>query len=261
MITSHNHAAYVIEAVRSALAQTKAPREVVVVDDGSTDGSVQLLRELELAEPLVRVVSQPNQGVILARNRALQEATADWVALLDSDDALEPTFIESTWAGLVQQADPRVAFVYTDALLVGATTRIVTSRSFSPFALSLGNYVVNCCLLSRDAALAVDGYDVAFQEAGHEDWDFFLRLSEAGFRGLYVPGALLRYRQHDAGSRNARSVAVEGHVIRQMIARHPKTSGRPLRRRILLGESAALRTLMATRRAVVRAMRARRASP
>ncbi|WP_295935828.1 glycosyltransferase family A protein [uncultured Alistipes sp.] len=78
--------------VRSVLAQTLPPTEIVIVDDGSTDGSAGIVRSI--TSPLIKLVQQANGGECAARNRAIAESTGDYIALLDADDEWEPGFLE-----------------------------------------------------------------------------------------------------------------------------------------------------------------------
>lgn len=84
VIPLYNKAAYVEQAVRSALCSAGAADEVIVVDDGSTDDGPQRVRAI--ADPRVRLLAQPNRGVSAARNRGIDEARGDYVAFLDADD-------------------------------------------------------------------------------------------------------------------------------------------------------------------------------
>lgn len=88
VITSHNRRAYVLEAIESALRQTYEPMEVIVVDDGSTDGSPEFIRQRFGTR--VHLVEQPNAGVGATRNRGVQEARGVFVGFLDDDDVWLP---------------------------------------------------------------------------------------------------------------------------------------------------------------------------
>lgn len=92
IIPLYNKAQEIGDTVRSALAQTLPPLEIVVVDDGSTDGGAEIVRGI--ASPLVKLVSQTNAGVCAARNRAIAESAGEYIALLDADDRWEPEYLE-----------------------------------------------------------------------------------------------------------------------------------------------------------------------
>lgn len=89
----YNTKAYLEESVRSVQAQTYGNWELLIVDDGSKDGSGELCDELAAADSRIRVCHQENGGVSTARNRALDEAKGAYICFLDSDDALDPAYL------------------------------------------------------------------------------------------------------------------------------------------------------------------------
>jgi len=110
VVTNHNYAAFVGEAVDSALAQGLAAYEVIVVDDGSTDGSVPLLQQRYGANAHVRLVTTANQGQLAAMSTGVAACQGDAVAFLDADDRWRPDHLETLAS--VLSARPDVDFVY-----------------------------------------------------------------------------------------------------------------------------------------------------
>lgn len=100
VIPLYNKQREVAAAVRSALAQSYPPAEIVVVDDGSTDGGAEVVRQIP--SPLVRLVTQPNAGVCVARNHGIAETSGEYIALLDADDEWEPGFLAEI-AALIEE--------------------------------------------------------------------------------------------------------------------------------------------------------------
>lgn len=100
IIPLYNKECEIGDTLRSVLAQTLPPAEIVVVDDGSTDRSAEIVRAI--GSPLVKLVTQSNAGECAARNRAIAESTGDYIALLDADDTWEPGFLEEIAAMIAE---------------------------------------------------------------------------------------------------------------------------------------------------------------
>src|SRR2546427_10997102 len=95
VMPAYNAARFLGEAAPSVLTQSYADLELLIVDDGSTDTTLELARELERADSRVRVLSRPNGGIAAARNTAMAAARGRFFALLDSDDLWMPRYLET----------------------------------------------------------------------------------------------------------------------------------------------------------------------
>jgi glycosyltransferase involved in cell wall biosynthesis len=175
VIPTYNSAALVEEAVRSALAQTMPPAEVIVVDDGSTDDTADRLADFG---PPVRVIRQANGGVSSARNRALAAATGDLIAFLDADDVWHPDKLRRQLEVLA--ARPELGLLGTltvawpgafpDALPEGAVVRVRLDD------LVVRNHFVTSSMIIRRACVErVGAFDSDL--SGPEDYDYWLRAA------------------------------------------------------------------------------------
>lgn len=123
---TYNRAYCLTRAIDSALSQTHKALEVIVVDDGSTDGTEELVRSRYGAESRLRYLRQANSGVTVARNRALEVARGDYIAFLDSDDVWKPWKVEMQLACL--RSHPAVGMIWSDMEAVGPDGTVVAAR-------------------------------------------------------------------------------------------------------------------------------------
>jgi glycosyltransferase involved in cell wall biosynthesis len=121
VITSYNYRAFVGVAVDSALAQTRAPAQIIVVDDGSSDGSVDYLRERYGDDSRVTLVCGENGGQLVAFQRGVARAGADVICFLDADDRWEPDYLSRI--GELYDSRRDVDFVFSDMQLFGDESR------------------------------------------------------------------------------------------------------------------------------------------
>lgn len=220
IVPCYNYGRFLAEAVESALEQTHAPLEVIVIDDGSMDDSLEVASRYE---PAVTVLTQPNQGLVAVLNRGLREAAGEYFVILSADDALRPSYVETLLAALLKQ--PGAAYAYSAMEYFGARSGVFPAKPFSPALLLAGNYINATALTRRADALAVGGFH-ANPENAWEDWDFWLRLLESGRYGVPVSEPLLRYRRHPTTSRNPPSRWSAFKALRAVAAMHPDLYGR-----------------------------------
>jgi len=110
IVPAYNAASYIVEALQSVLSQTRQPNEIIVVDDGSNDGTDAAV--LSVPDPRIKYRWKENEGVSTARNRGLAEAQCDYIAFLDADDRWLPTMLEEQ--GALLDARPDVVFSFTN---------------------------------------------------------------------------------------------------------------------------------------------------
>lgn len=210
-----NGGPFLAEAIESALAQKYRSFELVIVDDGSTDGSGEIASAYGRRLPeQIRMVQQANAGLPAARNRAMGMARGEYFALLDADDRWRPEHLELAMAAF--DSDPDVGLVHGNIRRIDAHGRPIDvpqrrwSREPDPFvALALRREHVACptAVFSRDCVLSVGGFDAQFTGLGCEDRDLWLRIAER-YRVRYLDVVMADYRMHAGGmSRQQRLMA------------------------------------------------------
>ncbi len=142
VVTCYNYRDFVMEAVDSALAQTRPPKQIVVVDDGSKDGSQDLLRERYGDDARVTLLFCENGGQLVAFQRGLAATDADVICFLDADDRWEPAHLEKIGAIYDRRRD--IDFVFNDIVLFGNESRTI---AFADREMDLGYTAIATCEL------------------------------------------------------------------------------------------------------------------
>ncbi len=214
VIPAYNYQKYVAEAIKSVLQQTLRPDQIIVIDDGSKDKTLEVINKYKND---VTVISQKNVGVIKTKNRGLDMATGDWIVFFDADDVLDETYLET----LAREARLHHAdVVYTSMEFIGAETGTFTSRPYSKSSLMKGNYVHNSALIRRALLVQTGGYKQEFN-FGYEDWELYVALAEINARFYYVPKPLFYYRRHEGASRDLDAQSKLEHAKLEIETLHP----------------------------------------
>ncbi len=208
VMAAFNAAATVRSAIESVLAQTNSDLELIVVDDGSTDGTAEAVARV--GDPRVRYTSQPNRGPAAARNTGIAQARGAYVAFLDSDDLLLPSYLERSEAAL--RSTPGAGFAYGDAYVFDDFTGKVRRRSAmarnrppepppvdrAAFLLELlqRNFIYVAVTVPREVLDRVGGFDESLK--GPEDYELWLRILLHGYGAAWIPGRPALYRKHDS---------------------------------------------------------------
>jgi GT2 family glycosyltransferase len=218
IVTCHNLGAYLGETLDSVSAQTVQDFETVIVNDGSTDGATCRLLA-DLSRPRTRVVHIERRGLPGARNAGARQAVGCYLCMVDADDILEPTYLERSLQAL--ESRPDLAFASHWLRAFGDETWDWTPTDCGFPALLHANTLNGAALIRREMFDRVGGFDETMVD-GCEDWEFWIRVVEAGFQGAIVPEFLFRYRRRaDSMSRSMHAVPGMAALYRQLVDRHP----------------------------------------
>lgn len=199
VMPAFNATLYLPAALESALQQTVRDFEVIVVDDGSTDGTFDVAAGFARRDPRICVIRQENGGIGSARNAALSRARGEWVALLDSDDMWLPHYLEEQLE--ILRMRPDVDILSANAINLGGAW---DGQPYKPMGgplvdLSLLDLIRSedaVCILSmfrRRILRSIGVFDDTMR--GSEDYDFWLRAAAAGGRIAFNPTPLAIYRR------------------------------------------------------------------
>jgi glycosyltransferase involved in cell wall biosynthesis len=198
VIPNYNYAHYLREAIDSVLSQTYPELEVIVVDDGSSDNSPEVLASYG---ERIKSVFQKNQGVSAARNNGVAASTGEFIAFLDADDSWLPTKVEKQVA--IFRSDPTIGLVHVAVNEVDAAGNSLLERYEGLKGNIAGELLMlkragilgggSGLMVTREVFVEVGGFDPGLSTSA--DWDFFYQVSSR-YRVGFVPELLLRYRIH-----------------------------------------------------------------
>ena len=198
ILTVHNYADYVGDAIRSVALSTLREVEVVAVDDASSDDSVAAVeaacREFPWLQ-LTHVRLARNRGLPAARNLAATHAKSDLLFILDADNEVLPEGLDRLAGALEEQ--PQAAFAYGIIQAIDSTggADLMSWMPWDVSRLRQGNYIDAMALLRRSALEAVGGYTTDPALYGWEDFALWLALAEKGYEGAHVPDFVAHYRK------------------------------------------------------------------
>jgi glycosyltransferase involved in cell wall biosynthesis len=211
VITCHNQAEFVADAVQSALGQRYASKEVIVVDDCSIDGSRAILRRFggEVALEL----SETNLGVNLSRNRGAARASGDYIAFLDGDDLLMPCAL-NVYDRLIAAASPQLIlgslFFFKDAIPAVDGERVPSRIDLVEYDSFLQKdrshrQSASCIVVQRKAFWRANGWDAGFFP--YEDYDLILRVGYSVKTLQILAPPTVFYRVHgENATRDVKSI-------------------------------------------------------
>ncbi|MDX1409695.1 MAG: glycosyltransferase family A protein, partial [Saprospiraceae bacterium] len=196
VIPVYNLAPFLEECVSSVCAQTVQPAEILIVDNGSTDGSQGIARSLQQERPgLIRVLHQPKRGAPAARNLGLEQATAPWIQFLDGDDLLLPEKIAHQLA-CISESVAVVAGPAVERDQDGAESLVPLAESVHEGLFYGGGRLgfTSSNLWSREALRSIGGWNEALRSS--QEYELMFRLVRQGYRICLSTGALTVRRVH-----------------------------------------------------------------
>jgi len=199
IIPFYNNEHYIEEAITSLLIQTVPPKEIIVVNDGSTHESRQFLNKFSAKVSIID--HKVNKGIAHARNTGAEHSTGEYLAFLDGDDLWEPNKIEIQQ--VVLEKEVSVAGCHTGVYVFNKNKSILEICNDKPIILDFKNSAVeshvvpSSFMIRKSAFVDIGGFDPKVRA---EDYDFFLSLLTKGYRIKFIPKTLTWLRRDDHGN-------------------------------------------------------------
>lgn len=190
-ITCYNYGEFVGDAIESAIDQTYPNTRIHIYDDGSTDGSLEVINKFR-NNTKIRIISRENKGIVFTRNQALEEAEGEFILFLDADNILTKDYLQKLYdTSLETSAD----ITYADMQIISNTINQYQRMPEFDFGSLLVKNYIDVCSLIRISAVGDTRFSEEMEELTHEDWDFFIDLAARGCKFAHARnGAYIIYR-------------------------------------------------------------------
>ncbi len=214
VLPAYNAERTILETIQSVQKQTFSDFEIIVINDGSTDRTLELLDTVE--DPRLKVFSYSNGGLPVARNRGISQSTGAFITFLDADDLWTPDKLELQLAALQQNPEAGVAYSWTCNMDEKGENfhpgHQVIFEGYVYSKLLLGNFIASGSniMIRQKAIASVGEFDPTLRSC--EDWDFYLRLA-ANWHFVVVPKPQILYRQSSGAMSSKTDVMEKYHLI------------------------------------------------
>jgi glycosyltransferase involved in cell wall biosynthesis len=224
VIALYNYERYIAETLDSVAAQTTHDVTIIVVDDRSTDNSLDIAagwmrRNTHTSLGMLLLQHHENAGAAIARNTGVAAARSEFCFMLDADNLLYPRCIEKHLAALEKRSDAAAAYSLIEVF--EGDRELFGAGVFVEEGLMNGNFIDVMALYRRSALLELHGFEKI--KYGWEDYDLWLRMLESGAMALHIPEITARYRNHRSSvTRTEQHSTTVLELHREMSRRHPR---------------------------------------
>lgn len=198
IIPLYNAENFISECLCSVLKQTYKEIEIIVVNNNSTDGSVEVVQDIITKNPSkIQLVNEYNRGAPHARNKGLSLANGQFIQFLDADDKISSNKIEEQLKAFSPLIDVVISdyIVYSEKMDKIIEYKSFENLEFNPLEIAITNIITTCNPLYRKKIIEdIGGYDTSLE--GSQDWEFHIRLVLKGYKFKYLKGQFFHYRKH-----------------------------------------------------------------
>ncbi len=216
IIPCYNDSQHIEQSINSALKQTYANIEVIVVDDGSNIQTKAVLKKLE--SRITKLITQENKGQSTARNVGINQAKGEYILVLDSDDYFEETFCEKAIDVFLNSKNVKIVISLVNRMVDNKIVDIFKPSGGNIKKFIMHNGATGSCVFLKSEYDRVNGYDETMKQ-GFEDWEFYIRLLKSSGEAYVIQEPLFFYRLR-TDSTTSRANKVKYDLLKYIYFKH-----------------------------------------